>query len=352
MSVRTIYRDIEALSGAGRADLRGGGPGRRRPPRRRLPHPPHRAHRRGGGGAGAVRAARARRRSSGSARCWPPPSSRSTPRSRRSCAAGPCGCASASTSTRPAGSPARSRSPTSPRSRRAVWEEQRVEIRYRKRDGEVKRLLDPLGLVLKAGVWYLVALSGRTRSLRTFRVSRVQSVRLARRGGAAARRLRSRRPLGRGVRSSFLGSWQTMPVLVRMRGDLLWLVRYVQDPTRRRGRAGDARPSPTPTAGSRLTLQFENLEMAGYDLMRLGGDLEVLEPVELRAHLAERAAEMVERYAVRASLTACPSPTPSSASTAVARATACPSSRRSSAGRWTTSSPTAAATAPTCGTSR
>ena len=56
---------------------------------------------------------------------------------------------------------------------RAVWEEQRVEIRYRKREGEVKRLLDPLGLVLKAGVWYLVALSGRTRSLRTFRVSRV-----------------------------------------------------------------------------------------------------------------------------------------------------------------------------------
>src|SRR5215217_4525542 len=37
--------------------------------------------------------------------------------------------------------------------------------------------LDALGLVLKAGVWYLVALSGRTRSLRTFRVSRVRSVR-------------------------------------------------------------------------------------------------------------------------------------------------------------------------------
>ena len=59
---------------------------------------------------------------------------------------------------------------------RAVWEEERVEVRYRKPEGEVKRLLDPLGLVLKAGVWYLVALSGRTRSLRTFRVSRVQSV--------------------------------------------------------------------------------------------------------------------------------------------------------------------------------
>lgn len=45
-----------------------------------------------------------------------------------------------------------------------------------------------------------------------------------------------------------------------------------------------------------LTLQFENLEMAGYGLMRLGGDLEVLEPVELPSHLAERATQMVERY--------------------------------------------------------
>ena len=60
---------------------------------------------------------------------------------------------------------------------RAVWDSERVELRYAKRDGEVRRVIDPLGLVLKAGVWYLVALSGRTRSVRTFRVSRVQSVR-------------------------------------------------------------------------------------------------------------------------------------------------------------------------------
>ena len=36
--------------------------------------------------------------------------------------------------------------------------------------------------------------------------------------------------------------------------------------------------------------------MAGYDLMRHGGDLEVLEPVEPRTQMAELAAEMVERY--------------------------------------------------------
>ena len=94
----------------------------------------------------------------------------------------------------------------------------------------------------------------------------------------------------------FLGTWQTTPVRVRMRRDLLWLVRYVQDP--RSAEAAMASASEPDAEGwVTLTLQFENLEMAGYELMRLGGDLEVLEPAELRAHLAERATQMVERYA-------------------------------------------------------
>ena len=41
----------------------------------------------------------------------------------------------------------------------AVWEERRLEIVYRHPGSEegARRVLDPLGLVLKAGVWYLVA---------------------------------------------------------------------------------------------------------------------------------------------------------------------------------------------------
>lgn len=177
---------------------------------------------------------------------------------------------------------------------RAVWEERRVEIRYKKRESEVKRLLDPLGLVLKAGVWYLVALSGRTRSLRTFRVSRVVSVKVLDEGCVRPDDFDLAAHWGEAAQD-FLGSWSKTPVQVRMRGDLLWLVRYVQDPKSTEP-ALESASEPDAEGWVTLTLQFENLEMAGYELMRFGGDLEVLEPVELREHLAARAASMVARY--------------------------------------------------------
>lgn len=54
---------------------------------------------------------------------------------------------------------------------RAVWEGRRLDVRYRRADRAVARRLDPLGLVLKVGTWYLVAAHrGRPR---TYRASRI-----------------------------------------------------------------------------------------------------------------------------------------------------------------------------------
>src|SRR6266480_1642746 len=58
----------------------------------------------------------------------------------------------------------------------AVWETRRVEISYDRGDRSVGRTLEPLGLVIKAGVWYLVAIS--EGQFRTYRVSRVLEARL------------------------------------------------------------------------------------------------------------------------------------------------------------------------------
>ncbi len=58
----------------------------------------------------------------------------------------------------------------------AVWDDRRIRIGYDRGDRSVERSLDPLGLVIKGGVWYLVALAeGQPR---TYRVSRVLSVTL------------------------------------------------------------------------------------------------------------------------------------------------------------------------------
>ena len=70
----------------------------------------------------------------------------------------------------------------------------------------------------------------------------------------------------------------------------------MQDPTRRES-ALESATEPDAHDWVTLTLQFENHDIAGYELMRLGGDVEVLEPVALRETMAERAASMVARYA-------------------------------------------------------
>lgn len=53
----------------------------------------------------------------------------------------------------------------------AVWSSTRIAIDYERGDGPVRRVLEPLGVVLKAGIWYVVARVGE--QIRTYRVSRV-----------------------------------------------------------------------------------------------------------------------------------------------------------------------------------
>ena len=57
--------------------------------------------------------------------------------------------------------------------RRAVWDDRKIELQYRDRTGaETTRTVDPLGLVSKAGVWYLIARDPNGEE-RTFRAERI-----------------------------------------------------------------------------------------------------------------------------------------------------------------------------------
>jgi predicted DNA-binding transcriptional regulator YafY len=178
---------------------------------------------------------------------------------------------------------------------RAVWEERRVEIRYEKRDGEVRRLVDPLGLVLKAGVWYLVGLSGRTRSVRTFRVSRVAGVTVL---DEPAQRPEEFDLAAQWAASSsaFFETWPTVEVRVRVRASHAWHLRDVLEPGAAK-EAIDTATEPDDDDWRETTLRMESIGMAQHELLRFGPHLEVLDPPELREAMADAAKGMVERYA-------------------------------------------------------
>jgi predicted DNA-binding transcriptional regulator YafY len=177
----------------------------------------------------------------------------------------------------------------------AVWQGARVRARYREGARVVQRTLDPLGLVLKAGVWYLVA--HRSAGMRVYRVSRFASVRLL--------EDRIERPPEFDL-AEFWDLWSTaferdrpqFDVRLRLPRAALPFLRPLVHPE---GRALlDATPRLPPTERIELTVPFEHLDTAFRELLTFGAGLEVLDPPELRTRIAAAAAEVAELYGVRA----------------------------------------------------
>ena len=210
----------------------------------------------------------------------------------------------------------------------------RIELEYDRGDRSVRRVVDPLGIVLKAGNWYLVA--AHEGQLRTYRVSRVLDV--------EATEDRSVRPDGFDLSAYWTESTAAyerdaprIEVTLRARrGASRWLEDVIDTPVLA---SGTELVDPDPAWRTlRLTLDWPR-EVAGR-LLALGGAVEVLEPPELRAEIAALAAEAAAIYAAGAAVPeAGPVPadarsrrrTPGAAPGA-ARAGWCPPRRRRSPG--------------------
>ncbi|MDO6705092.1 YafY family protein [Photobacterium sp. 1_MG-2023] len=58
----------------------------------------------------------------------------------------------------------------------AIWQKNSVSFDYQSWRGSSERVVDPLGMVLKAGTWYLVAQSNT--QVKTYRVARIQDLKI------------------------------------------------------------------------------------------------------------------------------------------------------------------------------
>jgi len=173
----------------------------------------------------------------------------------------------------------------------AVWTETCLDVRYRMGADSVARRLKPLGLVLKAGVWYLVAQVGE--QTRTYRVSQMLE--------AIASAERFARPKDFDLAAAWATAARAYERSVyrekaRLRVSPAGLRRLeaLRAPVARA--AAESAEAPD-TAGRRpVTIPIESVEQAAADLLRLGTDVEVLEPAALRRRIADLAEAVMRVY--------------------------------------------------------
>lgn len=182
----------------------------------------------------------------------------------------------------------------------AVWEQRILSTHYRRWSGAVHRALWPLGLVLKGGIWYLVAQAGTapasaetSGAVRTYRVGRFLAVQTP---GE-----RFERPEGFELASYWEESARRLEAATRRQTAVVRL-----SPRARRllpmwfGAAGVralATAGPPDAQGWAVAeLAVESGSVAVGDLLRLGADAEVLGPPELRRAVAGAVAELAGRY--------------------------------------------------------
>lgn len=166
----------------------------------------------------------------------------------------------------------------------AVWRDRVVRAEYRDRE----RLLEPYGLVLKAGVWYLVARSG-TRFL-TYRLDRFGEV--APTGDRFERDPDFDLPeFWARWSEEFARSLLRIRVELRLSPEGLRVLPMVKDEA-----AVPEIGEPEADGWVHVTLPAESLTVAYSQILRLGPEAEVLGPPELRTRLAETAKRMASRY--------------------------------------------------------
>ena len=185
--------------------------------------------------------------------------------------------------------------PALPAVQEAVWADRRLRVRYRHGAGEVAGyLLDPYGLVVKAGVWYLVA-AHRGRS-RLFRVDRLLAAEVLPDASRRPEQLDLAAEWDR-LRADVERPRDVVDVRLRAREEVVPMLLRVTRGQRVPDADSVARDAGQEPAGWQvLTLAFRAPGAAVAALLGFGGDVEVLGPPEVRARLVETARAALRRH--------------------------------------------------------
>jgi len=178
----------------------------------------------------------------------------------------------------------------------------KLRLAYRHADGrqDEPRAVGPLGLVNKAGTWYLVALTGDGRGEpRVFRVTRI--------GGAVMLAEPFPRPPAFDL-AEFWARWSaefeaSRPrIMVTLRASPGAQAAFAEVFGDAAGPALAAAPPQGADGWRVVTLSFEHEVVAAYRLAGFGGQVEVLTPLPVRDRLVRTARQILSRYGEAAAL--------------------------------------------------
>ncbi len=178
---------------------------------------------------------------------------------------------------------------------RTVWQDRRAWLAYPVQYGgteqRMERRVDPLGLVARGGEWYLVASdAGRER---VYRVARLLDARLTDEG--------FERPADFDL-AAFWRSWwaehgrQSLAYAVRLRVSPSLVQAWPQVGGAEAGLSLAEAGEPDAAGWREVVWRFESLYEARSRLLALGGAVEVLAPLPLRLSLADYARQTLARY--------------------------------------------------------
>ncbi|MEV4890503.1 YafY family protein [Nonomuraea sp. NPDC055795] len=173
----------------------------------------------------------------------------------------------------------------------AVWRDRVLDVRYKSWKGEVTRRLEPYGLVVKAGRWYLVARSGE--QVRTYRVWQIFDL--------VVREEAFSRPDGFDLAAHWQEYLTEFQARLRQGEAVARLTPRGMDRLREMMTPGvvgaaEATARLLPDGRTEVTLPIESVEHALGEFLRLGADVEVRTPAELRERVIATLDDLTARY--------------------------------------------------------